>query len=933
MTTDGLLDAVAADLTALESALLDTLRVMQIPDPAFRAALAAVHAGLPDLPPGPAAQLLRIRALVLDASLAWCGSSDARTALAGLDEAVTLCHELIGPGGDLATAAADRAVEACTDAAMVCLAQADIAGAQVRLRRADAICQTCDVRPVLRLDLMNVWTLVDFAHGQMTQALRRAETAVELGRAVGGESMLSAVRNLAQACRYLGDLDRALALYGQILDHPARTQAQDQLARLGQAVTTALLDPPRAVPLLLDVVARSQHEQGGESLAHAAATLGSIAQADGQVDVARDWYTVAAGATAAPAVVAGSYALLAKTLPHDPGRAEQLRDAARRAARAESVELAVTFDFITSRDQLADAFSESALSLALTAALVMDVWRIDLPQNLRQSWQQVGRASGTGTVVRLAHDRGRHDLVAALAAHRCAIVPPRLTGDDPRPPRVLVGGEDPLAEMAWTAVERYGRPFRDEARTSEACTSTDGLDLVAAEPGDVYLCWRRPTGRMHSIRVPHDRLDAPLAELARASRAALSSPPTSQPVRPSGLLHWPTEVDLMRRLGQQLLPPELVTDLELTARGVGRLRVRADGDLAQVPWGLLVVPADSSQNCPSPAGPTGPDARPPDTRLVELVDVVTLAPFGLPVRAAPGIALSDTVPSDAPPSDTVPSDTAPSDTPPSDAPTDGVVAVLDPRVPGFPADSALGSVLGRMPAGSALERRLRTYLDSGRLVGQPAPEPAGPSAGMFRRRDQDRAWLTEALATRPARLLYLGHVSTVALTDGVTSEPALHLCCSAAGPGNAAPLGAHRPLAASDILADDSRWPARVALIACASGDDARTRDAYGLVHAVLCRGAELVTGLLWPLPTGQWFTELGRSAEAGVDQDAPGADPLVALTLAVDRAHASADPVHWLCQWQRHRLHRWRSGQNPFDSPISWGGLHTVVPVRGQDG
>ena len=908
-TTDGPLDAVARQVAAVESAVSDAAHAGRQPGPALVAALAAVHERLAALAcDEPAARMLRIRALVLDADVAWL-RQDAATAIPTFDETVTLCRELVDEGSDTAAEAADRAVEVSTDTAMVFLALGDLDAAEARLRQAESVCETCDVRAVLRLDLLNVWTSVDLARARWGVALRRAEAAVALGRDVGtvveaghdvgGESMITAVDNLAHACRYLGDPERALELYSQTLKNPLRTKAQDRSARMRRAVIAAQTGSPDAAPMLLEVVNLARHDQDGERLAHAAATLGSIAQANGQTDIARAWYqTAATAAPHSPPLTAGSYALLANIWP-DPAVAAQLRDKARRTVQDAGVELRVSVDFFTSRDSLASGFTEAELDVALPAALVLDVWRIDLPPMLRGPWQQVEQSGGTGPILTLAQDLGRHDLVAALAAHLAATVPPTTGPGAALPPRVLVAGKDPLAGTARAAVERYGRPVRDEQRTCSAYTDADGLDLVAVGRGDVYLCWQRPTGAMHSVRVGREDLDAHLAELELASNAALAPPGGS------ALLHRRTEADLMRRLGERLLPAELVADLGRTAaRGFPRLRVRADGDLAQVPWGLLVVP-----------GPVDSQAfgylaeRTDDTRLVELVDVVTLAPFGLPVPAT--------------------------DADRTARPVGGVLAVLDPRVPGFPADSALGSVLGRMPAGSPLEQRMRTYLDEDRLVAhQPADGSPGPAGWLFRRRDTDRAWLAEALSARPGRLLYLGHASTVVLTDGVTSEPALHLCCSAAVPGNAAPLGAHRPLAASDILADDLRYPARVALVACASGDDARTRDAYGLAHSLLCRGAELVTGLLWPLPTGQWYSApsgpAGPVSRADRDADDGQADdnPLVALTLAVDQAHESADPVRSLCQWQRDRLHRWRSGQNLLDSPISWGALHTIVPA-----
>lgn len=98
-----------------------------------------------------------------------------------------------------------------------------------------------------------------------------------------------------------------------------------------------------------------------------------------------------------------------------------------------------------------------------------------------------------------------------------------------------------------------------------------------------------------------------------------------------------------------------------------------------------------------------------------------------------------------------------------------------------------------------------------------------------------REALREGLAAA-GRLLYVGHVTTGAygldtrlhLTDGPESSGRAELVA-----------GVHRPLTAADIaLGDRWRMPARVALIACASGGEQAFADPTGLVSAVTARGA-----------------------------------------------------------------------------------------------
>ena len=775
-----------------------------------------VAALLGGLPADAESGALRVRAELASAALALL-TGDAEDALTRFDRAAGLCttDDLVQLG-----------VSAQIDAATILIHSGALTEAHRRLDRATGDAQS-GVAPAVALGLANAWTALAMRQGRPSTAFGWAEEAVRHGRTVGGSAATAALVNLAQVCAQIGDAARAGDLFRLVLTDPHRTTGDERTARFG----LALLAPSDASGLI-EAAQAAQAVQDAPLFVEACQAVGWAAQRSGQLDVARAWFATAAATTPDPAILATSTALIAATWTGvDPARAASIREQARQHARTTSAETRVAIDHFTALDAARDD-PATALPELLVTALVMDTWRLDLPWGLaRAVWQGAERARGSDIALDLAHRLGRHDLVAGLAAHRAATLTPE--GD--LPPRVTVAGLDPLAEAARLAVQRHGCPVRDE-HTTVAALECPALDLIAV---GTVLCWRRPDG-LHSVRVDGAALAGPLAELLVAADAALTTPGSS------ALLDRESEAALMARLGALLLPEELLADLGTT------LRIRADGDLAVLPWGLLALPGG-------------------DTRLIERTEVLTLAPFGVHGT--------------------------------STQPGHGVVAVIDPRVPGVAADSPLGPVLG--DHGGPLIARLRTH------------ELVGSGEVATGRTDQDRTWLAEALAAGPVRLLYLGHAGTVRTADGRGSVPALHLSCTASEPGEAAPVGRHRPWTARDLLDTVPHCPERVALLACSSGDDARTRDAYGLSHAMLARGSRLVTALRWPLPTGQWYRDGGVRAEV---------DPLVRLTLAVDAAHESDDPVRVLGDWQREQLARWRADGALLDSPVGWAGVHTIV-------
>ncbi|WP_067978582.1 CHAT domain-containing protein [Nocardia caishijiensis] len=403
-----------------------------------------------------------------------------------------------------------------------------------------------------------------------------------------------------------------------------------------------------------------------------------------------------------------------------------------------------------------------------------------------------------------------------------------------------------------------------------------------ADAGDVYVSWRwvDDTSARGVAMLPRDDVRAVLRRLADA---------VPDPGRPDELRRVMTEgalVDaaaenlLAQALSRALLPYGLAVQLyELSQRGIRpHLRIQPSPRLAQVPWEIIA---------PDPA-----------IRLLDIADVSLLAPVSV-VRAPDRIVRRWHETRDLP-----------------------VVAVLDPRVPGFRADSELGSVLGRPSADSVVTQHFSAYSD--RVV----PAVSEPLE-LFRRTDLDRGWLSRTLRAGASRLIYVGHVTAPAPESGESEHARMHLACTAETRGFAAPTRSHRPLSAKDLLLGTHTldpaplpgrdlWPmpSRVALIACESGGDLRFTEALGLTTAALSAGAELVTATRWPLPTDHAFHTITATTD----------HPLQAAIRAVDTAHESADAVKSLLDWQQTRLTAWKTTPTPENSPLLWSAFATVT-------
>ncbi|MGD1204800.1 CHAT domain-containing protein [Mycobacterium seoulense] len=340
---------------------------------------------------------------------------------------------------------------------------------------------------------------------------------------------------------------------------------------------------------------------------------------------------------------------------------------------------------------------------------------------------------------------------------------------------------------------------------------------------------------------------------------------------------------------------QLLTECVAAPRAV--LFVSPSARLARVPWGLLAVPKSgpskeelvrARQEAITASGRAA--ARIPwqladiaqhtdGHRLMELVDVLMAVP--------PNIVHSPRAPAG------------------SDARRNGPpLLVLDPRVPGQRPDSALGSVLGRPSPETPLARHFTEGLRH-----RPVLPAVDAAVELFRRQDADRTWLAKLLAQAPSRLLYVGHASSA---EGQADRAALHLADTADTPGDADPIGEHRPLTASDLMALQLPMPPRVALLACGSGGDYQFDEATGLVAAMVLGGAQLVTATLWSLPTTAAYRQFATAA----------ADPMADVVAAVDRAHdAEGDAGCAVNRWQRERMRRWRDG-DPGASPLYWGAV-----------
>jgi hypothetical protein len=345
-------------------------------------------------------------------------------------------------------------------------------------------------------------------------------------------------------------------------------------------------------------------------------------------------------------------------------------------------------------------------------------------------------------------------------------------------------------------------------------------------------------------------LPDPVAAEARrdAVERAVASGPFAAPA---------TELAIARTLGRSLLSPEawqLLVDCVASPRAA--LFVSPSARMARVPWGLLAMPNDDG------------------FRLMEFTDVLMAAPSNIANSTRTAAEWDER------------RDGSP-------------LLILDPRVPGQRPDSALGSVLGRPSAETALAQHFAELMRQRAVL----PDVAG-AVELFRRTDADRPWLGRQLDRQPSRLLYVGHATAADGDVGHADRAALH-------------LADERPLTASDLMSAELPMPPRIAMIACASGGDYQFDEATGLVAAMILGGAQLVTATLWSLPTAAGYRQF---ASAAADHD-----PMAEVIIAVDRAHREPDAGRAVNSWQREQMRRWRDGDTGA-SPLYWAALATFA-------
>ncbi|QJT07045.1 CHAT domain-containing protein [Streptomyces asoensis] len=453
-------------------------------------------------------------------------------------------------------------------------------------------------------------------------------------------------------------------------------------------------------------------------------------------------------------------------------------------------------------------------------------------------------------------------------------------------------------------------------------TSRPVVQVRLADAGDLFMTWTWAGGArgFGTGCGPADEVDGAVRALAAALPGAVGGAEGMRRAFDSGALaEYRSELRLARVLAEALWPEGLTEQIRQVSARAGRplVRIQPSPRVAQVPWELLAVD-DAS-----------------DVRLIDLADVVTTAPASLrqgdpAARPAsngePGTTAETDAVTDAVTDAGTHAETHAETGAGTGADAGAVVLVLDPRVPGFRADSPLGSVLGPPGSDPELMSLVQHRLDAGPVV----PSVAAP-AEAFRRTDLDRDWLGDVLRKGVRRLMYVGHVSGAPVEGGQSEDGTLHLCCGPEAVGLAEPVRSHRPLSAKDLLlgtlplrADGEPgariWPAprRVALIGCESGGDLRFAESFGLATAMIHNGAELVTATRWVLPTNFAFHRL-----AGVSASVR---PLSEVIIAVDTAHEHLDPVHLLGRWQREQLDHWRSGGRIEHSPLLWAAMTCIV-------
>ncbi len=781
--------------------------------------------------------------------------------------------------------------------------------------------------------------------GQICTSTGRLDSAEDyFARAADASLSLGDTRELPELLCYQadvawrrGDLDRAERLY---TDASALSERRGDLANLGSCERTLGVlamqrdDRTRAERLL--AASLDHFQQAGMSLAAADAMLTGCELAYGRGDFAevQRLYLLARGTYEAQGVYDGCAELdfLLAVCTEDSlnrsewGEQEALAvDAAIESALPVALALrAACHNFATSHArsrwlELASAATSLVFRLVARrqdvglrfellefhcagAPLALDYMPsssdvVSFPDNVTKT----GRRRGDPTLVDAtdaAGDAATAGMLGTAAGGAALDAAARLGLRIALPPKVLMSpGADrtALREYVEIAEARYHRRIVSEAAVgcwvADEARNRPVVQVRFADAGDLYISWRW-LSRVGGLGVG----EAPRKDVESAVAALTGALPTAgdgmRRVFESGAMAaYDTEARLARMLAEAFWPPELTEQLrDLSARGARALiRIQPSPRVAQVPWELLALDEE--------------------TRLIDLADVVTTAPLSL--------RRTNTVQSMTDVADGLGVD-------PAGEGSNAVVLILDPKVPGYPDGSSLGSVLGQPDP--ALIAMVQHHLDADGAV-----PPIVTAAQAFRRADLDRDWLGTALRAGPRRLMYVGHVTQSPVVAGQSEDAQLHLCCDERTYGLAEAARRHRPLSAKDLflgtlaaradgLPGALIWPApsRVALIGCESGGDLRFAEPFGLASAMIHNGAELVTATRWVLPTSHAFHRLGGVAES--------IRPLSEAIIAVDAAHDHRDPIRQIGAWQRDQLDRWRNDPRIEHSPLLWAAMTSII-------
>lgn len=424
------------------------------------------------------------------------------------------------------------------------------------------------------------------------------------------------------------------------------------------------------------------------------------------------------------------------------------------------------------------------------------------------------------------------------------------------------------------------------------------LLIRALDAGDTHISfrWLDDAERPIVHRVPADVMRELMARLDRALIGGQQGEGNSVESALSGPLTRPdSEYALAEDLSRSVMPEVIRT--EVSRRGSAGsilIRITPSRVLARVPWELLVVGGL--------------------TRLVDVADLCYEPPAAVHVGRA-----------------RLPAQW-------TDWAAQPVTYIVDPLLP---PKAGLGRIYlsaGTLPAPGD-EMVGLAAADTAALAERVRLRPATPGSGVGR--VVGRSELSHELRIRPARLVYVGHVSATLEEPGSAS---LHLSDEEFEWGLAEVLNdVHRPLSALDLLLGTSfpdlgegdapeegglpghdLWPmpARVAVIACEGGADYRSSETFGLVLAIFNAGAEVVTTTRWIMPSDNAFRVFAGS------RSAPG--PTTEMALAIDDTHCADDPVRALGAWQRSKLHAWRDNPSASTSPLTWAGVTChVCPAR----